>query len=235
MHRSTNKNLTKLPAGEFSTWLRTIRKAIKENRGTNVPCGGCVACCSASCFIHIKSSETDTLRRIPKELLAPAPWRPKGDMVLGYFKDGCCPMIKEKKCSIYEHRPYTCRIFDCRILAATGLGLKSAVHNPILQQARLWKFQYRTKRAKALHAAVQDAAKFLTRHKESIKNHVISTDVIQLSVLAVEVYDVFLGRHKYRMRPGMTITDYDNVKLRKVLAKLLVEIPEHSPKRALKN
>src|SRR5262249_465616 len=109
-----------LPAGEFSSWLRLTRRALQlKNIGADVPCGECNACCGSSYFIHIKPEETQTLNRIPKALLFPAPGLPKGNVLMGYNEKGECPMLIDNKCSIYEHRPQTCRDFDCRIFAAT--------------------------------------------------------------------------------------------------------------------
>jgi hypothetical protein len=160
---------TSLHAGTFSTWLRNIRKALLENRGMNVPCGECDACCRSSYFIHIKPEETRTLNRIPKELLFPAPLRPEGHMVMGYDEHGRCPMLAGNKCSIYRNRPDTCRIFDCRVLAASGLALDDNDNNLIVLQARRWKFSCPTKRDHNLLSAVQSAATFLMRHTECVQ------------------------------------------------------------------
>jgi uncharacterized protein len=181
-----------LYAGRFSTWLRKMRKALAENRGMNVPCGACDVCCRSSYFIHIKPEETRTLRQIPKELLFPAPLLPKGHMVLGYDKYGRCPML-HKKCSIYRSRPDTCRSFDCRILAATGLAVKG--NNLIAQQAQRWEFSCPTNNGRNLFSAVQAAAAFLAKHPECIRDNLAPKDEIQLAVLAIKVYDVFLNNN----------------------------------------
>ena len=91
-----------------------------------VPCGSCVACCRSSMFIQIEPDEKRTIARIPRELLFPAPGRPKGHWVMGYDEAWRCPMLVEERCSIYEDPPRTCRMFDCRVMAA-GLGAGSAV------------------------------------------------------------------------------------------------------------
>ena len=111
-----------LPAGEFSSWLRRTRSALVEESGADVPCGECNACCRSSYFIHIRPEETRTLSRIPKKLLFPAPGLPKGNVLLGYDEHGRCPMLIDDKCSIYEHRPQTCRNYDCRIFSAAGIA-----------------------------------------------------------------------------------------------------------------
>ena len=98
-----------------------IRAAVRGERGSDVPCDGCTACCRSSQFVHIGPEELDTLSRIPAELKFPAPGRPRGHVVLGYDERGHCPMLVDGTCSIYEHRPRTCRTYDCRVFAITGV------------------------------------------------------------------------------------------------------------------
>ncbi|MFI5042361.1 MAG: YkgJ family cysteine cluster protein, partial [Acidimicrobiales bacterium] len=101
-----------LAAGDFSSWVAEIRVALRGERGSEVPCGGCTACCTSSQFVHIAPDETDTLSHIPAELLFRAPLLPPGHVVLGYDERGRCPMLVDARCSIYEHRPRTCRTYD---------------------------------------------------------------------------------------------------------------------------
>jgi len=190
-YRMRKVRQTKLPAGRFSTWLREIRKALAENHGMNVPCGECDACCRSSKFIHIMLDETRTIRRIPKELLFPAPLLPNGHMVLGYNKQGRCPMSDDNKCSIYKFRPYTCRGFDCRVLAATGLAVNGT--DPIALQAQRWEFSFPTKSDRSRFSAVQEATSFLTKYPNCIQDNLSPKGDIRLSVLAIKVYDVFLN------------------------------------------
>jgi Fe-S-cluster containining protein len=74
-------------------------------------------------FIHISPEETRTIQRIPRELLFPAPGKPKGHVLMGYTDQGYCPMLVAGECSIYEDRPQTCRDYDCRVFAATGISV----------------------------------------------------------------------------------------------------------------
>ena len=187
---NVDKNI--LPTGSFSIWLRKIRKALAGNRVMNVPCGECDACCRSSYFIHINPEETRTLSRIPDDLLFPAPLWPERYMVLGYDEHGHCPMLVGNTCSIYRNRPITCRIFDCRVLAASGLTGDENENNPIFQQARRWQFNYPAKRDLSLFSAVQAAAAFLRRHPECVQKNLVPMDAIQISVAAIKVYDVFL-------------------------------------------
>ena len=65
--------------------------------------------------------EADALAHVPVALRFPAPGLPKGHVVLPYDERGHCPMLVDGACSIYEHRPRTCRTYDCRIFAVTGV------------------------------------------------------------------------------------------------------------------
>jgi len=158
----------------------------------NVPCGKCDACCRSSYFIHINPEETRTLKRIPQNLLLQAPLRPDGHMVLGYDEQGRCPMLTGNTCSIYRNRPATCRMFDRRVIAASGLADSGNENNPIFQQARRWQFIFSTKREINLLSAVQAAAVFLSKHHLCVQTDLVPMDAIQISVTAVKVYDVFL-------------------------------------------
>jgi Fe-S-cluster containining protein len=101
----------------FSEWLDEFDAAADAD----VPCGACTACCTSSQFVHIAPDETDALSHIPAELLFRAPGMPKGHKVMGYDERGHCPMLVDGDCSIYEHRPRTCRTYDCRVFAGTGV------------------------------------------------------------------------------------------------------------------
>src|SRR4051794_36104 len=110
-----------LDAGEFLPWLAEVQAEIAGEGVAEVPCGGCTACCTSSQFIHIAPDEHETLAHIPPSLLFPAPRLPRGHVLLGYDERGHCPMLVDGRCSIYEHRPRTCRTYDCRVFPAAGL------------------------------------------------------------------------------------------------------------------
>jgi len=174
-----------LPAGDFSAWLSAMVEALRREGAVEVPCGGCTACCTSSQFVHIGPDETDTLARIPPELLFPAPGRPKGEVLLGYDERGHCPMLVDGRCSIYEHRPRTCRTYDCRIYAATGLDVDAEDDRkaPVARQARRWRFSFPTGDDRRRQAAVRAAVRTVR-----------ATSVTQLAVRAVERHEEFLDR-----------------------------------------
>jgi uncharacterized protein len=183
-----------LPAGDFSSWVVGMQGAIRGEHGSEVPCGGCTACCTSSQFVHIEPDETDTLARIPAELLFPAPRLPRGHVVLGYDERGHCPMLIDNQCSIYEHRPRTCRTYDCRIFPAAGVRIDDDDKVLIAQQAGRWQFSFPTPADRIQHDAVRAAATFLSEHTGLLPNDDVPSNATQLAVLAVELHDAFL-RH----------------------------------------
>jgi uncharacterized protein len=181
-----------LDAGIFSSWLLRTREILVSEIGADVPCGGCVGCCVSSQFIHIKPHETQTLSRIPKKLLFPAPLLPKGTMLLGYNDKGHCPMLIHGRCSIYEHRPLTCRAYDCRIFTAAGIAADDDAKGLINKQVRRWRFKYPTKNDKALHAAIKAASKFLKDNPHCFPKSKLPSNASQVAAAAIKVYAIFL-------------------------------------------
>lgn len=198
---------TPLEAGEFSSWLAQMRAAIRGAGEADVPCGGCTACCTSSQFVHIEPDETDTLAHIPAELLFPAPRLPNGHMLLGYDERGHCPMLVGNRCSIYEHRPRTCRTYDCRVFPAASVDLDDPEKTGISRRARRWRFTHSTPADRVEHEAVRAAARFLDEHRRDLPDPAARASATQRAVLAVEVHDLFL--HRDSAGGDMTIVEPD--------------------------
>jgi uncharacterized protein len=186
-------DVSDLPAGEFSVWLDGAQRSIRGEHGSDVPCDGCTACCTASQFIHIGPEEADTLAHVPAELLFPAPRLPRGHVVLPYNERGHCPMLIDHVCSIYEHRPRTCRTYDCRIFPAAGLEPEDDDKVLIADRARRWRFSYPSDDDRARHDAVRSAASFLCAHPELTDGSAAASNT-RLAVAAVEVHATFVRR-----------------------------------------
>jgi Fe-S-cluster containining protein len=195
----------------FSSWLRRTRRAQRTDEGASVPCGECKACCTSSYFIHIRPDETDTLTKIPPELLFAAPGLPLGHVVLGYDKNGHCPMFIDNQCSIYEYRPQTCRTYDCRVFPATGLA--AGREKPLIaRQAARWKFAFPTRQDHEHFLALQAAAKFLWEHASSFPPGFIPTNPTQQAIVAIKVYEVFLHAPQETKTGESTDRNHDLVK-----------------------
>jgi hypothetical protein len=137
-----------LDAGAFGAWLD--RAAVLAP--ADVPCGDCSACCTASQFVLVEPDEHAALAVIPPALLFPAPRRPEGFRLLGYDEHGACPMFVDERCSIYEHRPRACRVYDCRVYAAAGVEPPDP---GVAVRVRRWRFSYPGPADEQRHAAVR--------------------------------------------------------------------------------
>ena len=183
--------MTDLGAGDFASWLIEIREAINGKGATDVPCGTCTACCSSSQFVHIAPDERDALAHVPKALLFPAPRMPHGHVLMGYDEHGRCPMLRAEGCSIYEHRPRTCRTYDCRVFPAAGVLPDEPDKALIATQAARWQFSFEGPEAEVAAAAVRAAAAFVRDHRAELGD-AASLTITQLAVAAVRAHDLFL-------------------------------------------
>ena len=182
-----------LPAGDLGAWLAALPGAIAGEHDADVPCGSCTGCCTSSQFIAIGPDEVDTLRAIPAALRFPAPGRPAGHVLLGYDERGHCPMLVDGACSIYEHRPRTCRTYDCRVFAAAGLEPDDATKAAIADRVRRWRFTHPTADDRARHDAVRAAAAFLRRRLREWPAGTLPSTATHQAVLATEIHELFLA------------------------------------------
>jgi uncharacterized protein len=170
-----------LAAGNFSAWMADMRAALRGDSDMDVPCDGCTACCTSSQFVHVAPDEADALAHIPRGLLFPAPGMPRGHVVLGYDAHGRCPMLIDGRCSIYEHRPRTCRTYDCRIFAATGIDVDEDDDTKVDvgARARRWRFDYSTDRDRVLRDAIDAAVGFVReRDKNPTESAVLAIRLV---------------------------------------------------------
>jgi Fe-S-cluster containining protein len=187
--------MASVPAGRFSTWFRRARRALESKGSIDVPCGDCRGCCTSSYFIHVAPDEIETLAQIPKKLLFPAPGMPKGHVLLGYDEKGHCPMFKDNACSIYAHRPRTCRAYDCRVFAATGIAVEES-KPAIARQIPRWKFALESPEDEARLKAARAAARFLMRHADDFPEGFLPRNAAAQAALALRVHALFLQEGK---------------------------------------
>ena len=158
-----------------------MQRALGGGSGSDVPCDGCTACCTSSQFVDIGPDEAETLARIPAALLFPAPRLPRGNVLMGYDENG--------HCSIYEHRPRTCRTYECRIFPASGVEIDDADQVAIARRARRWRFDHDAADDQVGHDAVRAAATFVREHRELLPGGVAPPNATQHAVLAVRLHD----------------------------------------------
>jgi uncharacterized protein len=203
-----------LPAGTFSDWLAGMRRALGGESPSDVPCDGCTACCTSSQFVHIGPDEAGTLAHIPAQLLFPAPRMPPGNVLLGYDENGHCPMLVEGRCSIYEHRPRTCRTYDCRVFPAAGVEIDDRDQAAIARRTRRWRFDHPTEDDQVQHDAIRAAARFVRDRADLLPAGAPPPNATQRAVLAVRLHDAFIGRDRETGRDTVVEPDAEAIRAR---------------------
>lgn len=174
-------------AGPFGHWLAQARASLLGDAGADVPCGDCVGCCVSSYPVPIRPQDALAAAEIPVKFLASAPG---GRTMMVALPDGTCPMLADRKCSIYGQRPQTCRDYDCRFFAAAGIlagGVGRAVINERVQQ---WRFTYPNEADRQAHCAVRAAAAFIEANADRFPG--FPSAPTGIAVLAIKAYMVFL-------------------------------------------
>lgn len=141
-------------AGEFGSWLSAFQASLRDGNPADVPCDGCTACCRSGKLIPVEADEVDTLAHIAASDLVSLPGDPTRRF-LRHEESGNCSQLTPEGCSVYAHRPQACRVYDCRIFAATGLRADSPL---IAEQAERWQFSYASPNSRERHTAVRMAA-----------------------------------------------------------------------------
>ena len=176
-------------AGVFGAWLEQMRASLRGECGTDVPCGDCVGCCVSGYPVVLRAEDERAVAVIPLEHIARAV---DGRTLMLALPDGTCPMLKDRKCSIYASRPQTCRDYDCRVFAAAGIDAGGDERAVINLRVRAWRFEYAHEADARAHEAVRAAATFI-RDKGSCFPGRAPTSPTGIAVLAIKSYQVFLS------------------------------------------
>ena len=166
-----------------------MRGSLAGGEGMQVACGVCVGCCTSSYFIKVRPQEADALRHIPAMHLGSE--QADGTRYMAADSKGHCPMFNGGGCSIYAHRPDTCRTYDCRIFTAAGMDAGEG-KTMINERIASWRFDYEDETAQREHRAVTAAARFLRQHPVRFPNGHVPSRASEIAVLAVKAYTVFM-------------------------------------------
>lgn len=180
-----------LPAGEFSQWLRAMRTALSGRGGMDVACGSCRGCCASSYYVKVRAHEAGARAAIGDADLEPGPPGDPGSRLLGFRADGQCKMLVNRDCSIYPHRPETCRSYDCRVFAAAEMNAGEGKAE-INERVARWRFEFADDQARAEQRAVAAAARYFRQHPVRFSNGRVPSRPSEVAVLAVKAYAVFL-------------------------------------------
>lgn len=181
-----------LPAGEFSAWLRDMRRALAGEGEMDVACGSCRGCCVSSYYVKVRDHEADALAQIQARIgeahLEPGP---AGSRLMGYQSNGHCLMLRDGNCAIYQHRPETCRTYDCRVFTAAGMD--AGPEKPVInQRVAQWAFTFADSTARDEQRAVAAAATYLRQHPVRFPGGHVPSRPSEIAVLAIKAYEVFL-------------------------------------------
>ncbi len=177
-----------LPAGDFSTWLRAMRLSLSGQGDMDVACGDCRGCCVSFLYVKVRDHEKAAIARIGEHNLEPGP---PGSRLMGFRDVGHCVMLREGNCSIYAHRPETCRTYDCRVF--TAAGLEAGENKPVInRRVAQWRFAFAAEQDRAEQRAVAAAASYLRQHPVRFPGGHVPSRPSEIAVLAIKIYPVFL-------------------------------------------
>ncbi|HUQ11510.1 MAG TPA: YkgJ family cysteine cluster protein [Steroidobacteraceae bacterium] len=181
-----------LPAGDFSDWLRAMRRALAGEGEMDVACGDCRGCCVSSYYVKVRDREADAIASIGASIgdrgLEPGP---AGSRLMGFHANGHCLMLRDGNCSIYQHRPETCRTYDCRVFTAAGMN--AGPDKPVInERVARWEFNFPTDGDREEQRAVAAAATFLRQHPVRFPGGHVPSRPSEVAVLAIKAYEVFL-------------------------------------------
>jgi len=167
-------------AGGFADWILAMQRGMRTGEGSDVPCGGCVACCTSGQLVPVDEDERAALP-------AHAVVETAAGTVLARTEDGACLSLVQNRCTVYESRPSACRIYDCRIFPATGLEPEDD-KPAIREQAGRWRFRIETDDDRRRHVATRSAVQMIVMQQVGGR----PTSTTQLAAQAVLHHDELL-------------------------------------------
>jgi Fe-S-cluster containining protein len=109
---------------------------------------------------------------------------------MGYDNYGRCPMLLGSKCSIYAHRPRTCRVYDCRVFAPSGEEIEDIGKDLIANQVRQWEFRFLGGGHSARRGS-KSGCEYLAKEQEELAEEFEEIGSARRSLLAIELRQLF--------------------------------------------
>jgi hypothetical protein len=101
-------------------------------------------------------------------------------------------MLADNKCSIYEYPPRTCRTYDWRVFAATGVPVGRRTQAEIAERAKAWVFHYESEESREEHTLCRSKRLlFLRKNRDLFPPGLLPTHPAELAALAVRIYKLF--------------------------------------------
>ena len=153
---------------EFFNHMRSMydtNSRPRNDKDATVPCNGCTICC------HHDRIEVLPWLELP-EHLAQLSTEPDPDgcspdsLKLKRRENGACIHLGEHGCTVYEHRPTACRVYDCRYTNFLGVTLCYEGY-----EEPMWLFDIETRADDVIAAArlqIVEEASAMTEYAEAV-------------------------------------------------------------------
>lgn len=178
-----------IDAGPFGEWLVAMRAVLRGEREADVPCGDCIGCCVSSYPIPLRPEDRKARAEVPEQYLLGHSAQGQR-WLMGFRDDGSCPFMEGGKCGIYADRPQTCRDYDCRIYAASGL-VPDGNRAVIERRVREWRFIFGSDAERTDAEAVRAAAHFIRSNAPLFPAGMRAGSATAAAVLAVKAFELF--------------------------------------------
>ena len=98
-------------------------------------CRACGLCCDGTLFDMVKLEASDDARKL-KALGLPITVS-RGKTAVARFPQPCAALCDDRSCRLYVHRPWQCRVFECRVFKDAKAGrITFAAALRLVKQAR---------------------------------------------------------------------------------------------------
>ncbi len=179
-------------AGDLGRWVADMAAVLRGTAGAEVPCGACVGCCSSRWPVALRDGDAAAAAKFPPQSIVAPANAPTGLRYAVPLEDGRCTMLCGKQCSIYPIRPQTCRDFDCRLFAATGIDAAGEDKPLINERIQAWRFSYASPADEERHEALRAAARFLQKALLHPGSPRLPSSPVAIAGLAFKAHPVFL-------------------------------------------
>ncbi len=112
-----------------------VARRYDEGADADVPCGSCNACCRSGLHIDLQSWESDI--GLDVEIR-------EGMRLLRMNADGSCVHLVDNQCNVRDHRPISCRTYDCRDFAAARTRHNGPHVAPVNEVIGMWDPEFKS-------------------------------------------------------------------------------------------
>ena len=130
-------------------------------KSASVPCNGCRACCEHEAVILHPDKGDD----VATYDTMPVPGAAIPGVMLKHKPDGSCTYLGESGCTIYERRPYLCRLYDCRKFF---ISMTNREKRRLLEMNPLYQKEFDAAKARLDSLTHEDKQKYIAKRKARV-------------------------------------------------------------------